>query len=212
MKHIQSRSISVKIPHLFVKVIGGLYLLIGGIAAYYALLEFHCFYLFSEGGPFYYPGFGFGSLWFGLLVVNSFGYYFLAAVCLPLGIGHLIVRRWAHTVALLVYWLWVASGIVMLAYLALLLPRIFTYEIAHHILVVRVIIVTGFIALFFVFLPLFLIWLYHLPSIKSAFAQHDKAVYWTERIPFPVLLLLAVCTGWFILLHFSIFFQCTIPF
>ena len=46
----------------------GVLLLLGGVGSgLVAPLETYCFYLFSEGGRFYYEGFRFGSFMFGLI-------------------------------------------------------------------------------------------------------------------------------------------------
>jgi hypothetical protein len=57
--------------------------LVGIVAAFYGPLETYVFYFFSRNGPFHYDGFGFGSLWFGLLVVHNLAYYVLAALLIP---------------------------------------------------------------------------------------------------------------------------------
>jgi hypothetical protein len=74
--------------------IGVLLTLIGVLAAGVGPLEMYCFTLFSEGGRFHYEGFGFGSFMFGNIASQIVGYYLAAAVCIPLGYGHLKTRRW----------------------------------------------------------------------------------------------------------------------
>ena len=46
-------------------LIGVFFLSVGILAAFLGPLEIYVFYWFSEGGRFYYPGFGFGSFMFG---------------------------------------------------------------------------------------------------------------------------------------------------
>ena len=74
--------------------IGALLLLIGIAAALLGPAEMYCFYLFSEGGRFHYEGFGFGSFMFGNIACQIIGYYVIAAVFIPLGYGHVRMRRW----------------------------------------------------------------------------------------------------------------------
>ncbi len=94
----------------FLRLLGGALLLVGLVGAYYGPLEIFVFYLFSEGGQFYYDGFGMGSLWFAYLVVQNLGYYIIAAICIPIGLGHIWLRRWALTLARLTLWFTLGSG------------------------------------------------------------------------------------------------------
>ncbi len=73
----------------------GLVLLLAGIGcAFLGPVELYVFYLFSEGGRFSYDGFRFGSFMFGNIAIQVAGYYLAAAVLVPLGYGHLRLRRW----------------------------------------------------------------------------------------------------------------------
>ena len=89
---------------LILAVIGVLLLFVGIGAAFLGPAEMYCFYLFSEGGRFHYGGFGFGSFMFGNIAGQIVGYYLIAALFIPLGYGHLKVRRWARTLSLTLLW------------------------------------------------------------------------------------------------------------
>ena len=91
---------------IFLRIIGVGLLSVGLVAAYYGPLEIFVYYLFSKGGRFYYDGFGMGSLWFAALVVQSIGYYLIAALFIPVGIGYVTLRRWALTLTRLYTWFW----------------------------------------------------------------------------------------------------------
>lgn len=79
----------------------GVLLLLGGIAiGFLGPLEMYCFYLFSEGGRFYYEGFGFGSFMFGNIASQVIGYYLISIIFIILGYGHLKARRWVRKVSL----------------------------------------------------------------------------------------------------------------
>lgn len=92
-------------------IIGIPLLLIGIVAAFMGPLEIYCFYLFSEGGPFYYEGFGFGSFMFGNITTQIIGYYVIALILIPLGYGHLRVRRWIRPVSLALLRCWLVLGV-----------------------------------------------------------------------------------------------------
>ena len=92
-------------------VIGGAWLLLGLGAAFYGPYEMICFTFFSEGGQFHYEGFGYGSFMFGNIATQIIGYYVIAAIAIPLGYGHLMVRRWARTLSITMLWAWLIIGL-----------------------------------------------------------------------------------------------------
>ena len=91
-------------------VIGVFLLLVGIAVGFLGPIEMYCFYLFSEGGRFHYEGFGFGSFMFGNIAGQIVGYYLIAALFIPLGYGHLKMRRWARTLSLTLLWSWLVVG------------------------------------------------------------------------------------------------------
>lgn len=95
---------------LLLILIGFPTLLFGIVAAVYAPLEFYPLYMFSEGGRFHYPGFGFGSFMFGNITVQIVGCYHVALIFIPLGYGHIRRRRWVHNYALALLWFWLIVG------------------------------------------------------------------------------------------------------
>ena len=98
----------------FITLIGLLLLTIGIIAAFVALVEFYCYYLFTEGGRFHYDGFGFGSFMFGNITMQIWGYYIIALICIPLGYGHLKKQIWIQKITLAFLWVWFIVGISIL--------------------------------------------------------------------------------------------------
>ena len=96
---------------LVLGLIGACLLLVGVAAAFFGPLEIYCFYLFSEGGPFHYEGFGFGSFMFGNLALQIMGYYLIAVVLVPLGYGHLRRLRWVRLFSLTLLWFWLVVGL-----------------------------------------------------------------------------------------------------
>ena len=115
--------------HIFLRILGGLFLILGGIALYYGPLEFYCLYLFSQNGPFFYEGFGVGSIWLALLLCHNLGYYIVASICLPLGAGTLSRSRWALTWSRVFFVVWLAGGITVFLMLLVFLPRLFTLSL-----------------------------------------------------------------------------------
>jgi hypothetical protein len=185
---------------------------VGIVAAYYGPLEIHVFYLFSEGGRFHYDGFGMGSVWFAALVVQNLGYYLVAALCLPVGIGHLKLRRWAHTLTLLYCWFWLGAGILLFGHFLWLVPSVLGLEPDPTLgrLQVVPIAIVSFVAL--VVAPAVALGIYRGAAVRSVFEAHDPNRYWTERIPLPVLALLLLFGAMIIVLHLAYFFQGLFPF
>jgi hypothetical protein len=91
--------------------IGIVLVLAGGAVAFLGPLETYCFYLFSEGGRFRYEGFGVGSLMFGIIADQVIGYPLIGAALIAVGCGHLMIRRWARTLALALLWSWLVVGV-----------------------------------------------------------------------------------------------------
>jgi hypothetical protein len=90
--------------------IGIVLVLAGGAVAFLGPLETYCFYLFSEGGRFRYEGFRVGSLMFGIIADQVIGYPLIGAALIAVGCGHLMIRRWARTLALALLWSWLVVG------------------------------------------------------------------------------------------------------
>ena len=93
-----------------ITIFGVLLLLTGMAAGLLAPIEMYCFYLFSTGGRFHYDGFGFGSFMFANIAAQIIGYYLIAAVFIPLGVGHIKKRRWVSTLSLALLWSWLVIG------------------------------------------------------------------------------------------------------
>ncbi len=200
-----------RLIHIFLRLTGLVLVAVGLIAAFYGPLEIFVFYLFSDGGRFYYAGFGFGSLWFAALVVQNIGYYVIAALCLPLGIGHLKLRRWALTIARLYGWFWLGAGLLLVVNFLLLVPTALRLDLGREALLFRMALVGLASLIFLVLLPLLALWFYHSEKVSAAFARHDSNTYWTERYPLRILSLLLLLLIIILVLHIAIFFQGLVP-
>ena len=99
-------------------LIGSIQLFIGITAAFFGPLEIYCYYLFSEGGRFFYAGFGFGSFMFGNITLQVVGYYIIALIFIPLGWGHLKKYSWVSKISLAFLWSWLIVGIPLLLILS----------------------------------------------------------------------------------------------
>jgi hypothetical protein len=168
-------------------------------------LELYCFYLFTGDGPFAYEGFGFGSFMFGNIAAQIIGYYLIAAICIPLGYGHLRLRRWARTLTLVLLWLWLVVGMPLLVIVLfiLLASKDLTSAAAIVFLVLA--------AAAYPLLPGLLIRYYGSRQVRLSFESRDPRSYWTERLPRPLLVLGALYAFYVVVLHIAILFRGIFP-
>jgi hypothetical protein len=186
-------------------VIGSL-LLLGGIAVgLLAPLEMYCFYLFSAGGRFAYEGFGFGSFMFGNIAAQIAGYYLIAAVLVPLGIGHIRLRRWARTLAITLAWTWLVIGapIVILAGFILLGTKDLTLPAALSALII--------LALLYLVLPGLVVRFYGGANVRRTFDAADAGGVDLEKIPMQILVLAALFLFFTVVMHLLILFNGIYP-
>jgi len=185
-------------------VIGGLLLLVGGVAALLGPAEMYCFYLFSEGGRFHYQNFGFGSLMFANIAWQIIGYYLIALLFIPLGYGHLRLRRWARVLSLNLLWCWLVVGLpLMLVFLFMLSVKDLSPTATLLVLVA--------LGLSYLMVPWLLIRFYQGRNVKRTFETKDTNSYWIERLPMPVLVLSVLFIFCVVVLHVPIFFNGIFP-
>jgi hypothetical protein len=196
---------------IFLKLIGIALVFVGLLGAYYGPLEIWVFYLFSQGGQFYYEGFQVGSLWFAYLVIQNSGYYLVAVLALPLGIGHLKLHRWALTLARLYAWVWMGFGILLLGNLVALLPTVTQLGVEQADWYTRIWIVGGVSVAGLVIAPLLVLWFYNRPEVKAAFEAREVPSSWIEKTPFTLLPVLLLLSLQILVLHYVIFLQGIFP-
>ena len=186
-------------------VIGILLLLVGIAAAFLGPVEMYCFYLFSEGGRFHYEGFGFGSFMFGNIACQIIGYYTIAILCVPLGYGHLKMRRWVRTLSLTLLWFWLVVGMPLIIVLFLILVT------AKDLSLAAVLIAVVLLALSYLAAPGLFIQFYRGRNVRLTFENQDPQSYWIEKLPIPVLVLCSLYAFYSIVLHIPIFFNGVFP-
>jgi len=186
-------------------VIGGLLLLIGIAAALLGPVEMYCFYLFSEGGRFHYEGFGFGSFMFGNIASQIVGYYLIAIVLIPLGYGHLKVRRWARTLALTLVGFWLVVGVPLTVVFSFV--AVTTKELSLAVVLIMLVV----LALSYLVVPGLPIWFYRSRNVRLTFEAQDPKTCWIERFPIPVLVLCSLYLFYVVVLHILIFFNGIFP-
>jgi hypothetical protein len=205
MKEIASSKFDHKDRSPILVVIGALLLLIGIAAALLGPAEMYCFYLFSEGGRFHYEGFGFGSFMFGNIASQIVGYYLIAIVLIPLGYGHLKVRRWAKTLALTLVGFWLVVGVPLIV--VFLFMAVASKEPSLAVVLIMLVV----LALSYLVVPGLLIWFYRSRNVRLTFETRDPKTYGVERLPIPVLVLCSLYLFYIVVLHILILFNGIFP-
>ncbi len=187
------------------RIIGLAILLMGLIAALLGPIEIYCFYLFSEGGVFHYEGFRFGSFMFGNLAAQIMGYYFIAAVLIPVGYGTLRLKSWARHLTLAVIRFWVVGGIPFIfAFLFILMT---SKELSLPVLIIS----SFFILSSYFLLPWIANRFYESQKTKHIFNTDRIGETWIEKKPIPVLALSYIFSFFMLVLHTQIFFNGIFP-
>ena len=187
------------------RLIGAILLGVGLIAAFLVPLEMFCFYLFSEGGVFHYEGFGFGSFMFGNISAQILGYFFIAAIALPIGYGTIQQKRWARHLTLGLFRCWYILGLPLIA--AFFFVLVSSKEISW--------VYAGLIGLItfacYWFLPGLAIRIYNHPLTKQFFKLDEAESTWIEEIPIPLVGLAYVFAFFILVLYTQIFFNGLFP-
>lgn len=184
----------------------GLVLLLAGVGcAFLGPVEMYVFYLFSEGGRFYFEGFGFGSFMFGNIALQVAGYYLIAAVLIPFGYGHLRLRRWARPLALTLLWTWVLLGLSLLIVLFSMTVSVKSFSAAGGAVFVAL------LALSYLALPWVGIRFYRGKNVRGTFEACDPQPSALEARPLPILVIVLVDLFFVIALHVPILFHGLFP-
>ena len=193
------------VHRLVLRAFGVALLLLGLAALYIGPIEISVYYAFVEGGRFHYPGFGFGSFMFANIAVQIAGYYLIAGLCIPLGIGHLKLRSWARKLTLTLLWTWLIIGLPLVP---VLLFMLFTAKVVSVAMAIVVIVVTGLSYLLF---PGLLLAFYHSSAIRVAFGTQEPPTHWLNQKPLPILVLWAVQLCYLFALHVLLLLNGIVP-
>jgi hypothetical protein len=133
------------------------------------------------------PGSGMaGQMLFSVLLYGGIFIVFLA-----LGIGSMLPRRWARDLTLAVSIIWLIGGLITTPMTALIMPRIIETSGADdpQMLMFIHLGMLVFMAIFFIAVPLGFILVYRSRSVTATVRARDPRPSWTERVPFPILIM-----------------------
>jgi len=186
-------------------MIGAVLLLLGIGGALVAPAEMHVFSFFQAGGRFHYEGFGLGSLMFANITIQIAGYYVIAALCIPLGYGHLKLRWWAGPVmtTLMVDWLLVGFPFSLIALLIFIQSKgVTSFSLPFVVL--------GFLLIYPV-LPILMLRFYRNHGVQSALKTGDLPSHWLSRTPLAVRVAGSLMVLMALVLHFPLLFDGFFP-
>jgi len=185
----------------------GVAMLLAGIGcAFLGPVELYVFYLFSEGGRLNYEGFGFGSFMFGNIAVQVAGYYLAAAVLVPLGYGHVRLRRWARPLALALLWSWVVLGLPLLAVLFFMTASVKSFSTAGGVAFVVL------LAASYLVLPWLGIRFYQGRNLRGTFEARDQRSTALKVRPVAILVICLLDLFFLIALHVPLLYRGLFPF
>jgi len=186
--------------------LGGAFLLLTGLAGLFiAPIEIHVYSQFEEGGRFAYEGFGFGSLMFGNITIQIAGYYFIALICIPLGYGHLRLRRWARPAGetLLIDWLVLGLPLTLIAFLMLLTSKNIPSSALPLLIVIFL--------LLYPILPVGLLLFYRSRRVRLLFERDGSGSAALDEKPMPRLILGSLMAFFVLFLHLPLLFNGAFP-
>jgi len=185
----------------------GIPLLLAGIGcAFLGPVETYVFYLFSEGGRFYYDGFRFGSFMFGNIAAQVLAYYVLAAVLIPVGHGHLRLRRWTPPLIQALLRTWLVLGLPLLVVLFFMTVSVKSFSTAGGAVFVVL------LAASYLVLPWLGMRLYAAERVRATFSAGGPQPGALELRPVPILMLCLLHLFFLIVLHLPILFRGLFPF
>jgi hypothetical protein len=185
--------------------IGVVSLLAGIGVAFLGPVEMYCFYLFSDGGRFHYPGFGFGSFMFGNIAAQIACYYLIAALLIPFGYGHVTRRRWIRPLALALIRCWLVLGIPFGILFVLVLLASKETSIAGALAAIAIAGAT------YLILPQPALRFYRSRDLRLALETRDPNPHWLENRPIVILALCLLNAFYGIVLHIAILFNGLFP-
>lgn len=189
---------------MLIPLIGWVFLLVGLCAALIGPIELYTFYLFSAGGRFHYDGFGFGSLMFGNIAIQTGGYYVIALVGITLGYGHIRGADWSRKIALALLWDWLILGLPLslIAFLMLLTSKDIPVASLPFVLVL--------LSLLYPILPVLAVRFYQSDRVRKAF-RPSSSYNWVGKTPQAVLTLGVLMILSVLALHIPILFNGAFP-
>jgi hypothetical protein len=122
------------------------------------------------------------------MISGALVYLTLAVALIWLGIGSIMVRRWARALLLILAWSWLVVGIFTTAGMFFVMPRILG-NVPPQARVIALAVTLVILGVIFIAVPGILVIIYQNKNIKATCEAHDPVTRWTDRCPLPALAL-----------------------
>jgi len=188
-----------------VKILGIIQLVIGFSILWLAPVEIYSFYLFSEGGPFYYDGFHIGSFVHGLVAAQIFAFYAIGVMFILIGYGHIKLKAWTLNLSIGSIWFWIIFGLPVMFFF---LPLLSMKEISAQY---PILLLAGAAIILIFIIPVILLFFYHQSSVRELFTVNHDHVSEFKNMPTGSYLALIVYSFYILLFHIMIFYHGLFP-
>lgn len=121
-----------------VRIAGGFFLSAGLFSLFSVPAEFSSFYAFTKGGLFQFEGFGFGSLLFAFIFVNTMLYAALAAICIPIGIGNIKLTYWGYRISRIITIAVIVIGVASTICIGLSFRLLDSFRVPQYIMLIMI--------------------------------------------------------------------------
>jgi hypothetical protein len=158
------------------QIVGYLLLILGGGLVLFSPLEIYCYYLFSDGGRFYYEGFQFGSFMFGNITGQILVYFSAGIILISLGYGHILLRSWVRRFTIALVYVWLIFGI------PLILLILFILAASKNPTIIVFYIIVVFLVLSYILIPFIVIRHYRRTNTIRILSTHSK-INWIDNLP-----------------------------
>ncbi len=113
----------------------------------------------------------------------------LAVMLIWLGVGSILLRRWARALLLILSWSWLIMGVIGCIFLALVSPQIFASvsQQSPSGAAVALVVAAVFLGVLFIGIPLAGVLFYGSKHVKATCEARDPVPRWTDHCPLPVL-------------------------
>jgi hypothetical protein len=191
---------------MIIKILGILQLMIGFGSLLIAPIEIYCFYLFKEGGPFFYNGFGIGSFIHGLIIAQILALYAIGILFISIGYGHLSYKPWTLNLSRGSILYWIIFGVPMMVFF---LPLLTMKEINTQYPILILVIIA---VLLIIIIPTLLLLFYNQNNVRDLFLNRNHNDIIKKLIPARNYLLLLVYCQFILFFHIMIFYNGLFPF
>ena len=129
-----------------------------------------------------------GAMNYQTMIPAALTYLTLATALIWLGIGSIMVRRWARALLLILAWSWLVVGIFSSVSMFFVVPRMMATIPAGARVIAKAVMLV-FFAVLFLAIPGILVIFYQNKNVKATCEAHDPVTRWTDRCPLPALAL-----------------------